>query len=85
MYVAVGDNLGFAEAIGEPTADGEAFVVSSVRYQNLTDKPMVFTFKRGNGAAMLTRTVNPGTPLTTNNVPGSVANRTLVTIAMSWG
>lgn len=84
MRIGFGDTA-FAEANGVPSADGEGLVVSSVTYQNLSAKSMTFDFRRATGVSVLARTVNPGQTLTTLNVPGSVANRTIVRVTAGWG
>ena len=75
----------YLEVDAVASADGEGLVVSSVTFANDTAKPMTFNIRRGTGVSILTRTVNAGRAQTTLNVPGSVANRTLVHLTAGWG
>lgn len=74
----------FIEVDATENADG-SLVVSQAIWQNLTEKPFSFSFRRATGVSILTRTVNPNTSQTSANVPGSAANRTLVSCSSVWG
>lgn len=71
------------EVDGTENADG-SIVVDVARWKNLTDHFLSFTLRRGTGVSIITRTVNPNTNTTQANVPGSTANRTLVTAESAW-
>lgn len=73
----------YIEVEATANADG-SLVCTSAAWENLTTKPVTFNLLRATGASVLTRTVNPDTARTTTNIPGSAANRTLVTWSASW-
>lgn len=70
----------YVEVDATENADG-SLTVSQARWQNLTSKTLTFSFRRATGVSILSRTINPSTALSTANVSGSAANRTLVTCA----
>ena len=74
----------YIEVEATENADG-LLVCASAAWENLTDKPMTFSVKRATGVSVIDRTVNAGTSRTTANIPGSAANRTIVSCSTVWG
>lgn len=79
-----GGGLAYLELDAVDAADGEGLVVSAVRVANLSDRTLRVDVQRANRASVFSGTVPAGTAETSQNLNGSVSNRTVRHIFTSW-